>query len=548
MRDHAWAVAALAVLTALGFVIFPGHTYLQSDTQIYVPILERLNDPTLYDKEIVARYPHVSFTIYDEVSIALRKLTGMRFQHALQLQQIVFRFCALLGVYLIGLAMRFSMSHAVLLAACYGLGATINGPAVLTFEYEPVPRANAMGLTILAFGLVAQGKHMWAAIAAGIAFLYHVPAVWPFWCAYFLLALLPAAPERMRARIRGLIPMAAAVLLLFVFSQLQGGEKQQFFTTIDSLWESAIRTRASYLFVSLWSLHQPWQYLILWIAAILAAWQLRERIPSDFRWLALSCSTLGLLSMPVSYLLLEQYKWSLMPQIQPMRALLYVTAMAVILCASAAIHSASKGAFAAALGWLLITFAPCVQTRTILALFDWNNPIYRQAGFAAVSLAIIVLFALWVSSRWKAGAAGVVAIALCLPYLTPKLSKVTNYPPLHHPELDELARWARDNTSKDALFLFPDAGRNLHPGVFRAEGLRALYVDWKGGGQINFMRDFLPLWQPRWREAAERAFDPSQWTRYRQYGVDYIAVYRKGPAPNAEPVYVNRKYAVYRVP
>ena len=41
------ATAAVCVaLALLTFFQFPGHTWLQQDSQIYVPILEHLRDPT----------------------------------------------------------------------------------------------------------------------------------------------------------------------------------------------------------------------------------------------------------------------------------------------------------------------------------------------------------------------------------------------------------------------------------------------------------------------------------------------------------------------
>ena len=98
---------ALVALTAIGFLYFPGHTYLQSDTQIYVPILERLNDRSLFQDEIIAQKPHVSFTIYDEAALGLRRLTGWGFRDVLALQQIVFRFAALTGVYLMAASLGF---------------------------------------------------------------------------------------------------------------------------------------------------------------------------------------------------------------------------------------------------------------------------------------------------------------------------------------------------------------------------------------------------------------------------------------------------------
>ena len=63
------AVVALALLT---FYQFPGHTWLQQDTQIYVPILEHQRDPTVLRNEILAQQPHVAFTLYDEIARFLR--------------------------------------------------------------------------------------------------------------------------------------------------------------------------------------------------------------------------------------------------------------------------------------------------------------------------------------------------------------------------------------------------------------------------------------------------------------------------------------------
>lgn len=99
MQTNRWVWLALAALTATGFLYFPVDLSLQSDTQIYVPN-ERFNDPSLFHDEIIAQKPHVSFTMYDEAALWLRKFTGWGFRDVLALQQIVFRFAALSGVYL----------------------------------------------------------------------------------------------------------------------------------------------------------------------------------------------------------------------------------------------------------------------------------------------------------------------------------------------------------------------------------------------------------------------------------------------------------------
>jgi hypothetical protein len=80
----------IALFTWLGFRSFPGHTYLQSDTQIYLPMLERLESPGFLSRDPVATRPHVSYTIYDEVALSLRHVTHWGFEEVLVSQQLLF--------------------------------------------------------------------------------------------------------------------------------------------------------------------------------------------------------------------------------------------------------------------------------------------------------------------------------------------------------------------------------------------------------------------------------------------------------------------------
>ncbi len=100
--------SAILGITLLNFFQFPGHTWLQSDTQIYMPILERLWDPSAMQKDLIAEHPHVAFTLYDETAIALRKISGLDFRLVLQAEQFVFRALGIWGVYLIATALGLS--------------------------------------------------------------------------------------------------------------------------------------------------------------------------------------------------------------------------------------------------------------------------------------------------------------------------------------------------------------------------------------------------------------------------------------------------------
>jgi hypothetical protein len=172
---HALTGAVLAVLTLLSFFQFPGHTYLQSDSQIYAAILEHLQDPSTLRQDMLVHRPHVSFTIYDEVALSLRSITGLDFQHVLGLQQVVLRGLGIWGVYLMATAIGLAQWPALLVAAILSLGGMVLGPVVMIWEYEPIPRGFAVPLLLLAIGLVAHQYDFWAGTAASLAFLLHPP-------------------------------------------------------------------------------------------------------------------------------------------------------------------------------------------------------------------------------------------------------------------------------------------------------------------------------------------------------------------------------------
>ena len=54
MRARLAIGAAVIALTFLSYFQFPGHTYLGSDTQIYVPMLEHIWDPSSLARDLVA--------------------------------------------------------------------------------------------------------------------------------------------------------------------------------------------------------------------------------------------------------------------------------------------------------------------------------------------------------------------------------------------------------------------------------------------------------------------------------------------------------------
>jgi hypothetical protein len=127
-------------------------------------------------------------------------------------------------------------------------------------------------------------------------------------------------------------------------------------------------------------------------------------------------------------------------------------------------------------------------------------------------------------------------------FAIPLLGGGVNYPQLHTPDLAQLSAWARANTRPDAVFVFPDVNRGLAPGIFRSEAERAVYVDWKGGGQVNFFKDLGEQWWFRWRQT--RNFQPAELPQYAATGISYVVLQQ--PLLR-QPQFQNSTYLVYQL-
>lgn len=526
MKPFATAAAPIAAfaLALLTYFQFPGHTYLHQDSQIYVPILEHLRDPSILRNDILVQHPHVAFTLYDEAALALRHVTGLGFHEVLAMQQLATRALGIWGLILMAQAMGLGLSCSLLVAAICSLGAAIAGPAVLSIEYEPTPRAFAVPLLVCAIGLASVNRFLAAGIAGACAFLYHPPTALPFWALFVVLLVV-------RRSFAGLAPFAVAIGILLIAARAhgQGGGEQAFFAQLTPLQEQLQRMRASYAWISMWPPAVIVHHLILFAILAAAFLRLRHKSPPVLTCFLLGLPVLGLLSMPASWLLLEQWKWTLAPQVQPMRALLFVALMMQFLTAVAGVYAVADQRFAEALAWFAVAYA----SPLLVGPPAWARPSLM------LLLAVIAVLVLW---RAPLAAPAVAAAAF---FVIP-LAGVVNYPRLHTPELAQLSQWARSSTPPDAVFLFPDAAHGLYPGIFRGEALRAVYVDWKGGGQVNYLKDLGEQWWSRWQQTVGARFQPADLAKYDGLGIDYLVVQGRNRLPRPA-AFENSKYIAYRL-
>ncbi|MGH9647916.1 MAG: DUF6798 domain-containing protein, partial [Bryobacteraceae bacterium] len=440
---------------------------------------------------------------------------------------LVYRSLQVLGIYLLATSLPLSRWMALLVAAISSLGATISGPAVLTMEYEPVPRGYAVGLTLLAVGLAARNRWMLASVSASLALLYHAPTTYPFW---IVLAFVVMRTWNFKL----LIPVTGAIAILLIASRFQTGatESQSFFFHIDPAFAALQRMRASYNWVSLWWRPLMWQHLAYWAAGLLAFWRIRPRVAQEF---LLGMPLIGILSVPASYLLLERLEWGLIPQLQPARALLFVTEFAIILGAAAGVRAAMRGGYIETFAWFVLIFA--------IPMNGQLRDLTRTQMLLAAGLSAALVLGLSRDSVSRLKPAICAAVVLAAYLLPPTLGRVHNYAHLETPAVDDLAHFARERTPKDAMFLFADAGTALYPGIFSVRAQRPVWVDWKSGGQVNYYRSLADEWWSRWQATHGLKFLPADWDSLAALGINYVVL---GHAfPGRSEVYSNGVYYVY---
>ena len=95
------------------------------------------------------------------------------------------------------------------------------------------------------------------------------------------------------------------------------------------------------------------------------------------------------------------------------------------------------------------------------------------------------------------------------------------------------------------MFLFPDAGRDYYPGMFRAVSLRPVWVDWRTGRQSDLFASFAYEWWNRWNATMEGAFSSARLQDMLQLPIDYYVLRRSHKLAGFTPVYSTPQFVVY---
>jgi hypothetical protein len=486
-------VLAFLAVAWLEFEVFPGHTYLASSSQLYVPMLRHLDTPGFLSRDLVATHPNLTYTVYDEATLFLHGALRMDFHAALVAQQAVCRVAALLGIFLLARATGLKSFQALAVSAFINLGTFLPGPDIWLIDREPVPRAFAFGLVLLAMGNLAREKPLLAALFGGLALLYDPAVTAPFWVTV-LVALV--FDKQMRRLVKPMLPILLVfILMLANLAQLQQGtpDSQPFFSRFSREVDKLEQLRTPEIWVGLWPRGATYFYLAIFVIGVWATTRIWSLLNRQLRWIFVLIPSMALGAVPFSDVLLERYRWSAILRLQPAQTLVYLFV----------------------LGWLVCAIA----------------------GAQAI--------------KQRARAEAVIWCALCLSALGLNIGNVRKQ--RADPSLQELAAWAENNTWGSSMFLFPDAGRDRNPGVFRAESRRSLWVDWESGRLMNYYTNLAGEWWTRWMNTIETPLSGNRLEQMLSLPIDYY-VFKRGDVVgantlngwlSAKPVFTNHEFVVY---
>jgi hypothetical protein len=533
----------LAIFAAawLEFTVFPGHSYLEGDTQLYLPMLERMDAPGLLSRDMVATNPTLSLTAYDEATLLLHEAGRQPFHRALLAQQLVFRVAALFGIFLLARATGLSHLFAFTVTAIVNLGATVAGPAVFLTDREPLPGPFAFALVLLAMGLLSRDLPLLAAVAGGLAFLYDPMLAGPFWC---VLLLAFWFDRGMRVLVRPMLPVFLVfVLLLANLAQLQPGTAAEPFLTHISASLALFQQRyAPHLYVGLWPSGELLQIFALTVFGLWAAVRCHSILSGCFRWLVFGTGLCGLLSIPFSYVLTDESRLLWTARLQPTRTLLFTAAACALLFGLAGMHAILQRFPWEALGWFLLLFMLSVSH----GLFDLRLTETNRLSAFALALALAALLT-GLLLRFATGTARFVTLAapLSAAVALAFLPGLRSQSELNHYVLGDLAKWADASTWGSSIFLFPDAGRATYPSVFRAQSRHALWVDWKSAQGVIYSDSWAASWQERWRNTMQDGFSTTKLESLLPLPIDYYVLRRENQLIGARLAFSNRDFVVY---
>lgn len=493
MRHGLLILLCLVAAAWFEFQVYPGHSYLEGETQLLVPMLERLDTPGFLSRDLVASNPTFAYTIYDEITQAIHSAGRLNFETALLRQQILFRFAALLGVFLLARALRVAPFAAVVLSGAVNAITRLAAPESFVTNPEATPAAFSFSLVLLAAGLLVHRRPLLAGLAAGVALLYEPTAAAAFWVLIIVAWLADSTDRKLMRPVWPVLVIFALILANLVQLQAGLGSGPNITGRLSNAAIHLTQLRTPSGWVTLWIKHEIWSYLFLITAGMWALVRIARHSTRLANWVFIGLALSGLVSVVAALFLLAE-RSQLATAMPPARNLAFTVAVSALLCGAASYHAAREARWIESLPWAALLLATIFNSQVLdLLHLKTDAPTYERKP---------------------------------------------------NPDLLSLAEWSK-TTWGSSMFQFPDVGKANAPGTFRGLSRRALWADWTSGAIAGDSNDAGQEWWSRWQSTMAGGYSTAGLEKMLPLPIDYFVLSRANQIANVKAAYANSSYVVY---
>ena len=332
-----WRMYLLIALICSAAMAMNGYEYGTHDATLYVPMIERGADPSLFPGDYLFKESSHGYSLWFPAMAALVRIFPS--EPVFFGGYILSIFLLFLAVYHLSLNLFASRPAALLALLLIANYRWVGGSTMSTFEVVYTVRTPAIPMAIAFLIPYCKKRFVFAAILAGLSFVIHPITALPCVCllAYKSSTALWKRKPQQFLKITGpfLIIVSPLLVRVFLFNQ-NSFSSLSAFQIQDPLWNHIINLRTSYVFLANW---KPWILawgnIILYLEVLVVVLVVRRAVPAYKQADATACEVIGicLCLLGVTGVFADLFPIPLVVQFQAGRGLYLVVYLFVIYAA-----------------------------------------------------------------------------------------------------------------------------------------------------------------------------------------------------------------------
>lgn len=584
--------AIIFLITTYSFFWQLGYKVFYQDQLIYLPILLKSLDPSLFAKDLI--FSQEGYTLFGQLITGAMNFLHIGLIPALFVITFISRYIFFYSIYRLTLYFTGSGRFSIVSPFLVMTGFRVYGTNIFTMDSALLPRDIGTTLGLFSLSWLFYGNFFTASIFLSLGILIHPAMAIPFILFFYSQAFLfrRKQPMRLLSLIPLLLPILAGGWLYLNSPHLVGG----LFSRFDTSWLTAVIDRTSYVFLSTWK--YPNTSFLYLIVSIYMFFVVRKEIP-EIRGNSTKNTFFNLLFLTplfiaaVSFITVDILHMVIPAQLQLGRGFILWKIFFNLTFAYLGlkyVFQKPRNYFNNFL-FLGIILSFIISEKVILIflpvqMFMWfreryrifQNRFFKSRHLPWLGLVFIICILAYFAIIHKTGgfffqslliimSAGILSVFwgkyyhIANNFLSIKrivlffliIAIAAGFPPFSfYPKLmldkpfAEACEWIKDNTSKDAIFISEPFSREGSEAI-RLLCLRGLFVTKKDGGQVLYGREYARAWQERYNLVNVLNNDTTLLPRIADtYDIDFLFSKSKLNIPYPL-VFNNATYFIYRL-